>query len=122
MTAILLKLLRPALPYLLAAAVAVGLIVYVGSLRHHLAVENQKNVQLAADNEADLAAIAAYKAQEAKYQSALATLDAQTRATDTSVDHIADTIAAAPAAEDAPVAPVLLQALAGLRALQGGAP
>ena len=122
MTAILLKLLRPALPYLLAAAVAVGLIVYVASLRHHLAVESQKNVQLAADNEADLAAITAYKAQEAKYQSALATLDAQTRATDTSVDHIADTIAAAPAAEDAPVAPVLVQALAGLRALQGGAP
>ena len=122
MTAILLKLLRPALPYLLAAAVAAGLIVYVASLRHHLAVESQKNIVLAADNEADLAAIAAYRAQEAKYQAALATLDAQTQASERSADHISDAIAAAPATEDAPVAPVLVQALAGLRALQGEAP
>ncbi len=122
MTAILLKFLKPALPYLLAAAAALGMIFYIASLRHHLAVESQKNILLAADNQADLAAIAAYKTQQAKYVSALAALDAQTQATNSSVDHITNTIAAAPATDDAPVAPVLAQALAGLRALQGSAP
>ena len=122
MPAILLKLLRPVLPYLLAAAAALGLVAYIISLRHNLASENQKNALLTADNQADLAAIAAYRAQQSRYEAALATLDAQTLATNTSATRLSDTIAAAPTSDDGPVAPVLARTLNGLRALQGGAP
>ncbi len=122
MPVILLKFLRPVLPYLVAAAAALGLIVYIASLRNNLVAATQKNILLTADNQADLAAITAYKAQQSRYESALATLDAQTLATNTSATRLSDTIAAAPASDDGPVAPVLARALDGLRALQGGAP
>lgn len=122
MTAILFKLLRPALPYLIVAAAILGAIIYVAMLRHELAAADQKNVVLAADNQADLAAITAYKAQQAKWNAALSTLDARALASNAAAEHIVDGISAAPAADDAPVAPVLAQALDGLRALQGDAP
>jgi hypothetical protein len=118
----LLKFLRPVAPYLVGVAAVVGVVVYVAILRRELSSEKERNVSLVADNQADLAAIAAYKAQQQKWNAALATLDTQTLATNDSTGHIVDGITAAPATDDAPVAPVLATALDALRALQGNAP
>lgn len=118
----LLRLLKPVLPYLLAAAAVVSLIIYIGLLRHDLAAENTKNTELALDNQADLAAISAYKAQAAKWSVALAALDARTMNRNMSTTRIIDRIGSAVATDDAPVAPVLAQALDGLRTLQSAAP
>jgi hypothetical protein len=122
MTAIILKLLKPAAPYLAAAFLFLALVLYVATLRHELAVADQKNLTLAAQNAANLAAIADYKAQQAKWNDALETLDAQTLNTDTQTGKIITNINTAPSGDDAPVAPVLAEALDGLRALQGNAP
>ena len=73
---VLLKVLKPVLPYLIGIAVVFGVVVYVMVLRHDLAAENVKNVALAQDNQADVAAITAYKAQAVKWSVALAALDA----------------------------------------------
>ena len=118
----LLRVFKPLLPYLIAVVAVVAVLSYVTMLRRDLAAEHGKNIALTLDNQADVAAIAAYKAQAAKWSTALAALDARTLGRSTSIARITDRIGAAPSGDDAPVAPVLAQALDSLRALQGGAP
>lgn len=118
----MLKFLRPTAPYIIGVVTVFAMITYVAVLRHEVAAEESRNIVLTADNQADLAAITAYKAQQQKWNAALATLDTQMLATNDQVGHITDGITAAPAADDAPVAPVLAHALDALRALQGNAP
>jgi hypothetical protein len=122
MTLILLKFLRPIAPYLAAAALLLAAVLYVATLRHDLAVAKYKNVTLTALNAANAAAIADYKTQQAKWNSALDTLDAQTLEANTATGRIVAKINADPTSSDGPVAPVLSEALDSLRALQGDAP
>jgi len=122
MPAILLKFLGPAAPYLAIAGALLGVVLYVFTLRHELTSANDKNIALEQANQANAAAIAAYKTEQANDAAALAALDAQTLKTSTATGSIMDSINAAPAGNDAPVAPVLAQALSSLRSLQGGAP
>ncbi len=122
MPAILLKFLGPAAPYLAIAAVFVGIGLYVVTLRHELTSANDKNIALEQANQANAAAIAAYKTAQANDAASLAALDAQTLKTSAATGRIMDSINGAPAGNDAPVAPVLTQALNSLRALQGATP
>jgi hypothetical protein len=122
MPAILFKFLGPFAPYLAAAGALLGAALYVMTLRQDLTNANQKNMALAQANQADTAAIADYKAQQASWNTALNKLDAQTIAASTATAHIVDSITAAPAGDDAPVAPVLSHALDSLRAVQGASP
>jgi hypothetical protein len=122
MVTLALKFLRPIAPYLAAVALLLAAVLYVATLRHDLAVAKDKNITLAALNAANAAAIADYKTQQAKWNSALDTLDAQTLDANTAAGRIVAKINAGPASSDGPVAPVLTEALNSLRALQGDAP
>jgi hypothetical protein len=122
MTVLLLKFLRPIAPYLAAFALLLAAVIYVATLRHDLTVAKDKNITLAALNAANAAAIADYKTQQAKWNGALDTLDAQTLNTNTATGQIIAKINAGPASSDGPVAPVLTEALDSLRTLQGTAP
>ncbi|OYV34177.1 MAG: hypothetical protein B7Z80_21930 [Rhodospirillales bacterium 20-64-7] len=94
---------------------------YVGHLRHEVASARITNEMLRQTNQANVAAIAAYQAQAVRWNSALDTLGAQTLASSHALNIIDDHIAAQPPAADAPVAPVLAQALSEIAKLQGGA-
>jgi hypothetical protein len=118
----LLKFLGPLVPYLAGAGALLGAVLYAVTLRHDLATATLKNAALAQANQADSAAIASYQAQQASWNAAMDRLNTQSLAAAAATGRIMNGIAAAPAADDAPVAPVLAQALAGLRALQGGTP
>jgi hypothetical protein len=122
MPAILLKFLGPAAPYLAIAGALLGVAFYIFTLRHELAAADDKNIALQQANQANAAAIAAYKTAQANDAASLAALDAQTLKTNTATGRIMDSINAAEPGNDAPVAPVLAQALGSLRALHGGAP
>ncbi len=122
MAATLLSILRPLAPYLAAVGILLAGGVYIVVLRHELQTADQKNLTLAAVNAEDVAAIASYKAQQAKWNTALQALDAQTLASRTATQTIVTNIDAASKGEDGPVAPVLAKTLDSLRALQGGAP
>jgi len=119
MSALILKYLSPLAPYLAAAAVLCLGFFYVAHLRADLAAANAANTVLQQTNQANAAAIAAYQAQEQKWNDALDTLDAQGQATSTATSQILGNIAAQPASADAPVAPVLAGALADIAKLQG---
>ena len=120
--ALLLRILKPVLPYLVVAAVVAASLLYVSTIRGDLRAANAKNVALTQNNQADVVAIAAYKAQAIRWTTALAAMDARTSARNTSVVRIYDKIGGAAAGDDGSVAPVLTQALDSLRALQGTAP
>jgi hypothetical protein len=122
MPAILLKILGPLVPYLVAGGVVLAGLLYVTILRHDLAAATQANQVLAQQNAENVAAIASYHAQQAKWTESLQALDAQTLATNTATSRISEKISLAPPGDDGPVAPVLSQALDSLRALQGSAP
>jgi hypothetical protein len=122
MPAILLKILGPLVPYLVAGGAVLAGLLYVVILRQDLAAATQANQALAQQNAENVAAIASYQAQQAKWTESLQALDAQTLATNTAASRISEKISLAPPADDGPVAPVLSQALDNLRALQGGAP
>jgi hypothetical protein len=122
MPAILLKILGPLVPYLVAGGIALAGLLYVTILRHDLAAATQANQVLAQQNAENVAAIASYQAQQAKWTESLQALDAQTLATDTATSRISEKISLAPPGDDGSVAPVLSQALDSLRALQGNAP
>ncbi len=122
MAATLLSFLRPLAPYLAAAGLLLAGSFTIVILRHELQAANQKNITLAAVNAENAAAIASYKVQQAKWNTALQALDAQTLASRTATQHIAMNIDTAPKGEDGPVAPVLAKTLDSLRALQGDAP
>jgi hypothetical protein len=128
MSTILLKYFIPLTPYLLIAFVILGPTFYVLHLRHDLSAADQDNAlqasqisSLVQTNAENVAAIAADKLQQAKWKTALDTLDAQTLTTNAATDGIIDAITIAPSGADAPVAPVLAQALAGIAKLQGSA-
>lgn len=122
MTAILAKLLAPLAPYLLAAFLIVAGSTYVIHLRHQLASASIANALLVQTNQANVAALAADQAQVARWNTALDTLGAQTLASNHALNIIDDHIAAQPPGADAPVAPVLAQALSEIGKLQDNAP
>jgi DNA integrity scanning protein DisA with diadenylate cyclase activity len=119
MSALVLKFLKPLAPYIAAAIIFIICVLYVLNLRHNLAAANTANAILVQTNQANLAAIADYKAQEQQWSTALAALDAQNLVTNTGVNRIIGNITNAPSSADAPVAPVLAQALADISKLQG---
>jgi len=120
--AMLFKLLAPIAPYLAAAVLMLGAMFYVSTLRHDLAAATQRNAVLLQLDQANAAAIADDKAQQVKWNASLDALDAQTLETGNKTGQLEGAIAAAATADDGPVAAVLVQALDGLRALQGDAP
>ncbi len=122
MPAVIFKLLQPVAPYLAAAAVLLGVGLYIFILRHDLAAADAANTVLEQTNEANAAAITAFKTQQQNMQAALTALDTKSQANDAAVGHIDNNIVAAPATDNAPVAPVLAHALDSLRALQGANP
>jgi hypothetical protein len=119
MSAIVLKILKPLAPYIAAAVIFIICVLYVLGLRHDLAAANTENAMLMQTNQANLAAIANYKAQQQQWSTAQAALDAQSLATNADVNKIIGNISNAPSSADAPVAPVLAQALADISKLQG---
>lgn len=122
MTAILVKFLAPLAPYLAAAFLFMAGAAYVGHLRYEVASARMANALLQQTNQANVAAIAAYQLQSVRWNTALDTLGAHTLANGRALNIIDDHIAAQPPAADAPVAPVLAQALIEIGKLQGGAP
>ncbi len=121
MPAIIFKLLQPIAPYLAIAAALLGVTWYVTMLQHDLSAAQAANTVLEQTNQANAAAIASFKAQEQNMQAALTALDTQSQRTATEAGHIESDIIAAPASDNAPVAPVLAHALDSLRNLQGEA-
>lgn len=115
------KFLAPLAPYLAAALIIMAGTAYVIHLRHALDDTAFANAALVQTNQTNLAAIAAYQAQSVKYNAALDTLGAQTLAQNHAVDTVYQQIDAEPSSADAPVAPVLHQALADIAKLQAGA-
>jgi cellobiose-specific phosphotransferase system component IIC len=119
MSAIVLKFLEPLAPYIAAAVIFITCVLYVLGLRHDLAAANTANAILVQTNQANLAAISNYKTQEQQWSTAQSALEAQSLVTNTGVNRIIGNISSAPASADAPVAPVLAQALADISRLQG---
>ena len=124
MPAFLAAVLGKALPYLLAGAVVMGGWFYIQHLRSQLtdlsnakAALSQQLDQAQAVNQANLDALARYKAEAEKAIAALADERDEAIRQQAELRTLAGRIAAQARApgRDAPVAPVLLDALAGLR-------
>lgn len=114
------KFLAPLAPYLAAAFIIMAGTAYVVHLRHALEDTALANAALVQTNQQNLAAMAAYQAQSVKYNAALDALGAQTIAQSQAATAVYQRINTQPASADAPVAPVLRQALADIAKLQGG--
>jgi hypothetical protein len=121
MPAFLTKLLLPLAPYLAAGFFLLAGTAYILHMRHELQAQAAANAALLQTNQANAAAMAAYQAQSVKWNAALDTLGAQTLNREHEAVDVYQRIDAAPAASDAPVAPVLAQALADIAKLQAGA-
>jgi hypothetical protein len=121
MPAFLTKILLPLAPYLAAGFFLIAGTAYVLHLQHAVQTQAAANAALLQTNQANAAEIAAYQVQSVKWNAALATLDAQTLDRAHAMADVYQRIDAAPAAADAPVAPVLAQALADIAKLQAGA-
>lgn len=121
MQALLIKFLQPLAPYLAAGFIIIVGGAYTLHLHHALETAALANAELAQTNQANAAAIAAYQAQSVKWNAALDTLGAQTLDRAHATAEIYQRIDTQPAAADAPVAPVLAQALADITKLQAGA-
>jgi hypothetical protein len=118
MPAFLTKVLLPLAPYLAAGFFLIAGTAYILHLQHALQAQAAANAALLQTNQANAAEIAAYQAQSVKWNAALATLDAQTSDRAHEMADVYQRIDTAPAASDAPVAPVLAQALADIAKLQ----
>ena len=130
MPAILASLLGRALPYLIVGAAAIGIVLYVqhlrkanADLRDVKAALSQQLDQAQAVNRADLDALARYKAAAEKAIAALAAERDQAVREQAGLRALGGRIAASRgmAGRDAPIAPVLRDALAGLRGPQPSA-
>jgi hypothetical protein len=121
MPVFLVNFLRPLAPYLAAGFLIILGAAYIFHLQHALARAALANAALVQTNQANEAAIAAYQAQSLKWNGALDALGAQTLNRTKAAAEIYQHIDAQPAAADAPVAPVLAQALADIAKLQAGA-
>ena len=124
MPAILMRVLGKALPYLAIGAAAIGAWLYIQHLRAELAglasaraALSQQLDQADAVNRANLDALARYKAEAEKAAAALATERDAAVKEQAELRALAGRIAAGKgvAGRDAPIAPVLRDALAGLR-------
>ncbi len=124
MPAILASLLGRALPYLIVGATALGIFLYVqhlrkenADLRNVKAALSQELDQAEAVNRANLDALARYKAAAEKAIAALAAERDDAVREQAGLRALAGRIAASRgmAGQDAPAAPVLRDALAGLR-------
>jgi hypothetical protein len=121
MPAFLVKFLTPLAPYLAAGFLLLFAAASTIHLRHELTKAASANAALVETNQANAAALAAYQAQNVKFNAALDTLGAQTLDRQAATAEIYQRIDAAPAAADAPVAPVLAQALADIAKMQAAA-
>ncbi len=121
MPAFLTKILLPLAPYLAAGFFLIAGTAYILHLQHALQAQAAANAALLQTNQANAAEIAAYQAQSVKWNAALDTLDAQNLDRAHATADVYQRIDAAPAGWDAPVAPVLAQALADIAKLQAGA-
>ena len=124
MPAFLLPLLGRVLPYLVVGAAVIGAWLYIQHLRAQVvdlssakAVLSQQLDQAQAVNQANLDALARYKAEAEKAVAALAGERDEAIKEQAELRTLAGRIAASKGVtgRDAPIAPVLLDALAGLR-------
>lgn len=124
MPVFLMRVLGKALPYLAIGAAVIGAWLYIHHLRAELAdlssakaALSQELDQAHAVNQANLDALARYKAEAEKAVAALALERDEAVKEQAGLRALAGRIAASKgiAGRDAPIAPVLLDALAGIR-------
>ncbi|MCW8308524.1 hypothetical protein AruPA_15915 [Acidiphilium sp. PA] len=126
MPALLASYLTRFLPWLIGGLCVIGCLIYVWYLRDQLrtaqgdiASAQSTIVQLSAINQQNLVALKVLRAEDAAWQATLATTLASDSQITRFTDGLLQTIATAPAKNDAAVAPVLADTLASIAQTQG---
>ncbi|MCF3945323.1 hypothetical protein AiwAL_04600 [Acidiphilium sp. AL] len=126
MPALILPYLTRFAPWILAALLAIGGVIYVRHLQDALRVANADIViarttiaRLSAANKQNLATLRRLRSEEAAWRAALTTTMTTDNRDTRFTDGLLNGIAAAPARNDAPVAPVLAATLAAIAKAQG---
>ncbi len=111
---------------LLALAAVLGVVVYIWYLRdaaasaRHAVLQSRGTIaQLVADNQADLAALAQIRAQNALWQASLAASQSRDAIDRQAADAMRRKINAAQPSANGPVAPVLISTLRAIARAQG---